>query len=94
MSGNHADTGVKIMKALTVALAVLVLLSGNAEAEGEQQCGRVRWSAHNGIMTYQGRYAVVTLNPINDSFACWQIYNTLQEAVAANRKRVDQLNKR
>lgn len=68
---------------LAVLLAVAIPSGANAV---ETKCGRVR-CAVNGLMTYQGRYAVVQVNPNNERFACWQIYDTLSEARAALGKR-------
>lgn len=51
------------MKAI---LAAALLLAATIPAHAvETQCGRVRWSAHNGIMTYQGKFALVRINPVN-----------------------------
>ena len=72
------------MKPLIAAALLLAMVVPSYAAE--TQCGRVR-RAENGIMTKEGKFAVVRVNPLNDRYACWQIYNTLSEARAALAKR-------
>jgi len=81
------------MKTLTLALCALVLLSGNANAaEYPLQCGRVNYCAENGIMTKEGKFVLVTVNPsrFRFTYACWRTFDTLaeaQKALASSTKR-------
>jgi len=81
------------MKALRLALCAMVLLSGNAKAaEYPLQCGRVQCDARDGIMTKEGKFVLVTVNPsrFRFTYACWRTFDTLAEArkaLASSSKR-------
>jgi fructose-1,6-bisphosphatase/inositol monophosphatase family enzyme len=67
-------------------LALALLASGHADAaEYPLQCGRVEYCAKDGIMTKEGKFVLVTVNPSRFGFtyACWRTFDTLSEARAA-----------
>ena len=64
-------------------LALAVLASGHSHAaEYPMQCGRVQCDARDGIMTKEGKYVLVTVNPsrFRFTYACWRTFDTLAEA--------------
>jgi hypothetical protein len=69
------------MKTLTLAVALLVLGASYGHA-ANCMCGRV-WCAQNGIMTHDGKYAVVQITRYDRRMACWCDYDTLAQARAA-----------
>jgi len=74
-------------------LALSVLASGHSHAaEYPMQCGRVQCDAEDGIMTKDGKYVLVTVNPsrFRFTYACWRTFDTLAEA----RKALASSNKR
>jgi len=74
-------------------LALAVLASGHSHAaEYPLQCGRVQCDARDGIMTKEGKFVLVTVNPsrFRFTYACWRTFDTLAEArkaLASSSKR-------
>ena len=74
-------------KLVAIAFLLALALPANA-AEYPLQCGRVLCSAEDGVMTKEGKYVLVTVNPsrFRFTYACWRTFDTLAEARAAERK--------
>jgi hypothetical protein len=71
------------------AIALLVTLATPAiAAEYPLQCGRVQCDAHDGVMSKEGKFVLVMVNPsrFRFTYACWRTFDTLAEARAAERK--------
>jgi hypothetical protein len=73
-----------MLKLIGIALALVIASPAIA---GEMHCGRVMCDARDGIMTYRGRFALVSVNPsrFRFTYACWEVFNTLAEAKAAQK---------